>query len=333
MADETSQQEFVSKFRAMPRERQTALIGKMSPEQKTKLSVAIKANPAGANPAATPPASSQGAPISGVYADVGKGFAKGAMETVNTVSKGLNKIPGVGETLAPSQGIKAVDQITPSTNAAQSVGKAGENIAEFAAAEGALKMLTTALKVKDLASAAKIIKQYPWLSNPWLSKVGVAGIKNFVLGAGQSALHGEEHPLEAGAITGALGGAAAIPEASALSRAWKGLPEKVPGHAADAMNRYIGLSKSDLPKWERNNIKDVREVGKTVLDNVGIKISLEEQHLAIDSARDSVQKQTEFMLQNTKGRLVPYAAELTQAHDKLLKEVIQSGQDIGEAQS
>src|SRR5580698_6552715 len=45
-----------------------------------------------------------------VLEDLAKGFGKGAMQTATSVSRLLNKIPGVGETLAPSSGIEAARQ-------------------------------------------------------------------------------------------------------------------------------------------------------------------------------------------------------------------------------
>src|ERR1017187_7621815 len=59
------------------------------------------------------------------------GFVKGVGDTVSGISHLIHKIPVVGETLAPQQGIDALDQMTPAHGVAEHVGKFGENIAEF----------------------------------------------------------------------------------------------------------------------------------------------------------------------------------------------------------
>jgi hypothetical protein len=203
------------------------------------------------------------------------------------------------------------------------VGAAAENVAEFAGGEAEIKALTSALKVKDIGTVAKLMKQYPWLS-----KVGIAGMKSFMLGAGQSALHGEEHPIRSGLETAATGMAGETAAAMIEKRGAKAIPKTY-----DAVNEHIGLKKSDLPKWERMKVDDARDVGKTVLEQNALKGTLEETHVAIDHARDNVQKQTEHMIASTKGRLVPYHADIKEINDRLLKEIITTGQDVGDAQS
>src|SRR6185312_2128517 len=51
-------------------------------------------------------------------AGIGKGVLQGLGQTVGTVSGLLNKIPGIGETLAPKQGVTALESMSePKTTA------------------------------------------------------------------------------------------------------------------------------------------------------------------------------------------------------------------------
>lgn len=274
----------------------------------------------GAAPAAqTSAPGAKGSGAVGALGDVAVGFGKGVMETVNTVSKGLNKIPGIGETLAPKEGIAAVDKMTESQSTAQSVGKAGEVAAEYAAGEGALKTLVTALKVKNVGMVASLVRKYPWLS-----KVAVSGMKNYVLGAGSAAAHGEDDPGTSGAIA-AVAGMAGEGVASKLEKsASKALPKTY-----DAVNDHLGLSKGNLPKWERGSIGDVRDVGKTVMQHGALKGSVEETHIAVEMARERVQQQTENLVGMAVGsRAVPVHAELSNINQKVAKHFLDMGKDI-----
>jgi hypothetical protein len=66
-----------------------------------------------------------------VLSDLLQGVGEGALQTVATVSRGLNKIPGIGETLAPKQGIDALRQIATPDNMTQKVGAGLEQAAEM----------------------------------------------------------------------------------------------------------------------------------------------------------------------------------------------------------
>jgi len=72
----------------------------------------------------------------------------------------------------------------------------------------------------------------------------------------------------------------------------------------NAINRYLGLAKSDLPKWQKFNVQAVEDIAKTVKDQVGIKKTLPEQHAAIESVRSNVNQATERLINTTtQGRL------------------------------
>ena len=78
--------------------------------------------------------------VSDVAGGVATGFAKGAGQTVSGISHILNKIPVVGETLAPSAGMKAFDPMTETHGTAEAVGSGLEGLAEFAAGDEALSV-------------------------------------------------------------------------------------------------------------------------------------------------------------------------------------------------
>lgn len=63
--------------------------------------------------------------------DLAKGVGEGALQDVNSVSRLLNKIPGVGETLAPSSGIAAARQLATPANPTQRVGAGLEQAGEM----------------------------------------------------------------------------------------------------------------------------------------------------------------------------------------------------------
>jgi hypothetical protein len=116
-------------------------------------------------PSSLPMKTFTGATAAQNLADVGTGAAEGAANTVGSttalVSKALNKIPYVGEYLAPSEGITALEQHTKGRstpqNTAQTVGKLGEQTAEFFLPDAALSDVAKGLEVaKDAPAAAKI---------------------------------------------------------------------------------------------------------------------------------------------------------------------------------
>lgn len=63
--------------------------------------------------------------------DYVKGIGEGALQDVTSVSRLLNKLPGVGETLAPSAGVQAMRQIATPSNTAQKFGAGTEQAAEL----------------------------------------------------------------------------------------------------------------------------------------------------------------------------------------------------------
>lgn len=257
--------------------------------------------------------------------EAGKGFVKSAASGLNAIGSAmlpdkLLKAAGASdESLKTAD--KTADKLKDLPTGGQKVGAAAEAVAEYAAGEGALKSLTTALKMKNIPMVANLVRQYPWLS-----KVGIAGMKNYVLGAGSAALHGDDVGSSGAvsAVTGMVGeGVASKLEKSAS----KALPKTY-----DAVNDHIGLSKGNLPKWERGSVGDVRDVGKTVLQQGALKGSVEETHLAVEMARERVQRKTERIVGDAVGgRAVPIHGELSNINLEVTKHFLEMGKDINGA--
>ena len=150
---------------------------------------------------------------SDVAGGVATGFVKGAGQTVSGISHILNKIPGVGETLAPSEGVKAFDPMTETHGTAEAVGSGLEGLAEFAAGDEALegvakgaRLVAMAKKFPAVAHALEMAEK-----SKVLSKIMTGAGKGAVVGGAQGVVKGaaEGKAAEegaAGAVGGGLGG-------------------------------------------------------------------------------------------------------------------------------
>jgi hypothetical protein len=132
-------------------------------------------------------------------------------DTVSGVSHLINKIPVVGETLAPSQGISALDKVDTTHGTAEAAGKGLEGIAEFATGDELMEGLSKGVKLVALA------KKYPAVAealdlatrHPWLANMITKGGKGAVVGGVEGAVKGaQEGNVTKGATTGALLGGA-----------------------------------------------------------------------------------------------------------------------------
>jgi hypothetical protein len=132
-------------------------------------------------------------------ADSFKGAAKSAAQNVTMVSKGINKIPVVGEKIVPSEGLHALDEATTPHGDYEEGGATIENIMEFMAGDEALKTLSAASKLKEVHAIAQMLEKYPRLS-----KLVGAGLRSGAMGTEQGVKKGTENPIQEGAITGAL---------------------------------------------------------------------------------------------------------------------------------
>lgn len=144
--------------------------------------------------------------VNQAIADVGTGFVKGAGDTVSGISHLIHKIPVVGETLAPSAGISALDTLDTSKNTAESVGKGLEGIAEFATGDEALSGLAKAHKFVALAqkypSVAHVLNMAS--AHPWLAKIISEGVKGAVVGGAEGTVKGAQKDQ---AVKGGVAGA------------------------------------------------------------------------------------------------------------------------------
>lgn len=132
--------------------------------------------------------------------DVGTGITEGAANTVGSTvagtSKLLNKIPYVGQYLAPKEGIKSLESRTTDVstpqNTAQSVGKTGEQIAEWLIPSGA--------EEKAGVLAGKYL--------PQLGKA-IPAAARIITGAGESGLRNltQGGEFKSGAAIGGVGSA------------------------------------------------------------------------------------------------------------------------------
>lgn len=80
------------------------------------------------------------------------GAGKGVLNTISGVSSALNKIPGVGEYLAPTAGVNAMRQLSQPDGTGQQIGRTAEQAGEF---------MVPGLGEDDAALAAT--KALPWL--------------------------------------------------------------------------------------------------------------------------------------------------------------------------
>jgi len=195
--------------------------------------------------------------IGDVSGDVATGFMKGVGDTVSGVSHLLNKIPVIGETLAPSQGISALDKMDVSNGTAESAGKGLEGIAEFAAGDELMEGLSKGVKVLALAKKYPIVNEMMILArdHPLLAKIISSGGKAAVVGGVQGAVKGapQDHTVE-GAAGGAVGGALGGAVAEGLSAGVKPLSRIL---GVGGLNSTEALTKAGRPyvgeqNWEAN---------------------------------------------------------------------------------
>jgi len=193
-------------------------------------------------PPATNPSDVGGQPQD-ARAGLGYGILKGAGDTVSGVAHMINKIPGIGETLAPKAGIGALDQMDKSNTTAESVGKGVEGIAEFAAGDEALSGLAKAAKITALAQKYPLIAETLKLAktHPAIAKILTETAKGGIVGGAQGAVKGaQEGDAVGGAEAGAGGGAAG------------GLAGGVIGETAGGVAKWLGEKTGMIPDVTRD---------------------------------------------------------------------------------
>ena len=165
------------------------------------------------------------------------GAAQAVGDTVNTVSKLINKIPGIGETLAPSAGIKAADTMETPTTTPEKIGYGLENIGEFMLGDEALKGLSLGDKLLESGKIAKAIENFPKLKKA--IEIGMTAMRGGTVAGTQTLAHGgtPSEALTQGATAAGAGAAAGLATEAVRSgvNALRSVAPDVPGAVEDAL--------------------------------------------------------------------------------------------------
>jgi hypothetical protein len=157
----------------------------------------------------------------GAVKNVGAGALKGAGHTLTGLAPLINKIPGIGETLSPSEGIKAWEQITKPQGTAQNIGFGAEQVGE---------MLLPGLG--EEGAAAKVAEKIPMLGKAALPAAKIA----------TSALStGGVNKLQGGSFTG---GAALGAAGGAIGEAGKAIAPSLAESALGVTRRLRGFGRT-----------------------------------------------------------------------------------------
>jgi hypothetical protein len=188
--------------------------------------------------------------INDTIGSVATGFAKGAGDTVSGVSHLLNKIPGVGETLAPSSGISKLDQMDIAHGTAEAAGKGLEGIAEWAAGDELLEGLSKGTRLVALAKKYPLINEVMGMAkdHPILAKIIAGG----TVGATEGGVKGaQQNQAVKGALVGGASGAALGAVAGIAPSVVKAIP---PNPFRSAARAFTG---SDIQPTLKAGINDV----------------------------------------------------------------------------
>lgn len=123
-----------------------------------------------------------------------------------------------------------------------------------------------------------------------------------------------EGAIQGGMEAAGVGMGAALEKigAKALPRAYK------------ALNNFIGLGKTNLPKMGRT-AEGAEDVAKTVIREAGVKKTLPEQKAAIEAAREAHDSATMKLMQSPGGKLTSMHSIVYDRAVKLLREVEKEG--------
>ena len=216
--------------------------------------------------------------------NLAKGAVKKFAEPAATIAGGLNKIPWLGELLAPSQGVSAFKQAVKPSNLAQTIGGIGEQAGEMAVTGAPLR-----------AGAEAIAAKLPFLAK-YFAPVARVGAE--ALNTGMSAA-AHDQPIGSAAATGAAGGAvneafSALAPAvvrKALSIGGKDVKygqtpaeailDNTSGIRPATVARQAGQKASSLTKEMESGIADATQ--RTVSGQAGM-ISTDPAHQVLDNA-------------------------------------------------
>src|SRR5579864_3300999 len=125
-------------------------------------------------------------------AKVATGFVKGAGDTVAGVSSLIHKIPKVGETLAPEQGIQSLEKQTEKHGLSEEVGSGLEGLAEFASGDEALEAVAKGAKLVEMARRFPAVARAMEMAekSKVLSKIMTGAGKAAVVGGAQGVVKG-----------------------------------------------------------------------------------------------------------------------------------------------
>lgn len=204
--------------------------------------------------------------------DVGIGAAKGLMHTGTALSPLLNKIPYIGETLAPSEGIRAAEKMATPTGTAQKAGFTGEQMAEW--------LLPTGVEEKGGVLAARMLPKLGRFAEP-LGRVAAGALESGARSSLQSGdvTSGKDFVSGAtmGGVTGAGGEAmrAAAPKlaesALAITNRMRGrgktigkaVLEEIPGVRPGTIAKEAGAKLGDLTKEMESGVSKATQAGAT----------------------------------------------------------------------
>jgi hypothetical protein len=215
-------------------------------------------------------------------ADVASGFVKGAGDTVSGVSHLINKIPGVGETLAPKAGVTALDKLDVTDGTGEAAGKGLEGIAEYAAGDELLSGLSDGVKLVALAKKYPLINEVMAMAkdHPLLAKIIAGGAKGAAVGTVEGGVKGAQKgqtgkgALEGGTLGAVTGAAtAAIPTVTtALKNPYrKAVRALTDTHVQPELQsglRDVWNTVADNAGVARPTTQSIQDAGQEVGDNI-----------------------------------------------------------------
>jgi hypothetical protein len=201
-----------------------------------------RANVPGVKPMASAAPPAQGSSLVPNWViDAAKGIGEGAVQTGTSLSPLINKIPKVGETLAPSAGIAGAKELARPVNGTQAVGKTAEQIGEWFLPTG-LEEKAGVYGAKALGAIAPHAPNLFAKAAPLVAKAGAAALESGVRNMSQGG------DFKTGAYAGAAGTLASPVLKSAANTV-----------ADIAMRPGVRILKS-APEG-------VQKIGQTVLEN------------------------------------------------------------------
>lgn len=201
----------------------------------------------------------------GILTNLGIGALRGAGNTVAGVGELLNAIPGVGETLAPRQGLDALHHLSTPQGTGQKVGYYGEQTAEWLAPVG-VEGKAAQLTGKVLANSPKIAR----VAVPAAKAVAAgleAGVRNKVQGGSfkGGAAVGAAGPILAPVAKKAASGLANI-AMSPGKRLLKSIPEDV-NIGKTVMEEATGVRPSTITRQLQDKVTAKSGQLDTLLSN------------------------------------------------------------------